>query len=159
MWSVSDIGGLAVMFNPADEKTVTRALSRLDDRLFLDPEVETVGPNAPYVYLTVKYHLGSGHPPSTVLEWRNPDGTPKPLSLALVEQVKRQEGAMATAFSEAMIANELKRQKAIQDVGEGAYEIARSGGKSAAGVKSVNLPRSQSLRMARDKQRARGEKI
>ena len=159
MYSVSEVGGLAVMFNPADEKTVTRALSRLDDRLFLDPEVETVGPYAPYVYLTVKYHLGSGHPPSTVLEWREPDGRPKPLSLALVEQVKRQEGAMATAFADAMIANEKKRQAAIKAVGDEAFEIARSGGKSAAGTKSVNLPRSQSLRMARDKQRARGDKV
>jgi hypothetical protein len=147
------------MFNPADEETVSRALRRLDDRLFLDPEVETVGLRAPYVYITVKYHLGSGVRPSLVLEWRNPDGSPKPLSLALVEQVKRQEGVMATAFREAMIANELKKQQAVKDVGEAAYDIAFSGGQSAAGKKSVNLPRSQSLRMARDKRRALGEKV
>ena len=144
------------MFNPADEATVTRALRRLDDRLFLDPEVEPLGP---YVYLTVKYHLGSGHPPSTVLEWRNPDGTPKPLSMGIVEQVKRQEGAMATAFHDAMVANELKRQKAAEAVGEAAYDIAYSGGRSAAGTRSVNLARGQSLRRSRDKRRARGEKI
>lgn len=154
MYSVSEFGGLAVMFNRADEETVTRALRRLDDRLFLDPEVEPLGP---YVYLTVKYHLGSGHPPSTVLEWRNPDGTPKPLSMGIVEQVKRQEGVMATAFRDVMAANELKRQRAVADVGEAAYDIALGGGLSAAGKRSVNLPRSQSLRQARDKARARGE--
>lgn len=155
MYSVSDVGGLAVVFNPADEKQITQALRRLDDRLFLDPEVEPLGP---YVYMTVKYHLGSGHPPSTVLEWRNPDGSPKPLSMGIVEQVKRQEGAMATAFHDAMIANELKRQKAIQDVGEAAHDIAVRV-KSAAGTRSVNLPRSQSLRRSRDRQRARGENV
>lgn len=158
MWSVSDVGGLAVMFDRADEETVTRALRRLDDRLFLDPEVEPLGPYGPFVYMTVKYHLGSGYPPSTVLEWRERDG-PKPLSLGIVEQVKRQEGKMATAFRDAMAANERKRQKAAEDVGEAAHHIAQSGTKSATGVRSVNLPRSQSLRQARDRRRARGEKI
>jgi hypothetical protein len=158
VYSVSDVGGLAVAFNRADEETVARALRRLDDRLFLDPEVEPHGPYGPYVYMTVKYHLGSGRPPSLVLEWRDSSG-PKPLSLAVVEQVKRQEGAMATAFREVMAANERKRQQSIQATGDGAYDIARSGGKSAAGLRSVNLPRSQSLRMARDKRRARGERI
>ena len=158
MYSVSDVGGLAVCFNPADEKTVAGALRRLDDRLFLDPEVETHGPRGPYVYMTVKFHLGSGHPPSTVLEWRDANG-PKPLSLSMVEQVKRQEGAMATAFTEAVVANERKRQEAIRAVGDGTYEVVMDGGASAAGKKSVNLPRSQSLRMARDRRRSQGEKV
>lgn len=158
MWSVSDVGGLAVMFSRADEETVTRALRRLDDRLFLDPEVETHGPHGPYVYMTVKYHLGSGHPPSTVLEWRDRDG-PKPLSMGIVEQVKRQEGAMATAFHDAMAANEAKRRRTVEAVGEAAHDIAQAGARSATGARSVNLPRSVSLRQARDKRRARGEKV
>jgi hypothetical protein len=79
--------------------------------------------------------------------------------MGIVEQVKRQEGQMATAFRDAMVANELKRQKAARDVAEAAYDIARSGGSSAVGKKSVNLPRGQSLRMARDRARARGENI
>ena len=159
MYSVSDVGGLAVCFNPTDEKTVTAALRRLDDRLFLDPEVETHGPYGPYVYMTVKYHHGSGVPPTCVLDWREPDGRPKPLSLAMVDQVRRQEGAMARAVSEAIIANERRRQEAIKAVGDGTYDVVMEGGHSAAGKRSVNLPRSQSLRMARDKRRARGEKV
>lgn len=146
------------MFNPADQKTVETALRRLDDRLFLDPEVEPLGPHGPYVYMTVKYHLGSGRPPSVVLEWRDSHG-PKPLSMGIVEQVKRQEGVMATAFRDAMAANEKKRAQAALEVGDAAYDIAHAGGKSAAGKRSVNLPRSQSLRMSRDKARGRGEKV
>ena len=158
MYSVSEVGGLAVAFNRADEESVSRALRRLDPGLFLDPEVETHGPRGPYVYLTVKYHLGSGARPSVVLEWRDQDG-PKPLTMAIVEQVKKQEGAMSTAFNEAQLANAVKREQAIQAVGDGTYDIVMSGGKSAAGKKSVNLPRSQSLRMSRDRARARGERI
>jgi hypothetical protein len=149
---------LAVCFNPTDEKTVARALRRLDDRLFLDPEVETHGPYGPYVYMTVKHHIGSGHPPICVLEWRDAHG-PKPLSLALVEQVKRQEGRMATAVKEVIEANARKREEAIRAVGDGSYDVVMEGGKSAAGKRSVNLPRSQSLRMARDKARAKGYKV
>jgi len=158
VYSVSEVGGMAVMFAPSSVDEISRALRRLDDRLFLDPEYEPLGPRGPYVYMTVKYHVGSEHTPGVVLEWRDHNG-PKPLSMAIVEQVKRQEGAMATAYIEAMAANERKRQEAIRAVGDGAYEIGRSGGASAAGKKSVNLPRSQSLRMARDKARARGEKV
>lgn len=146
------------MFSPADEKVVAAALRRLDPQLFLDPEYEPLGPHGPYVFMTVKYHLGSERPPSLVCEWRDQNG-PKPLSLGLVEQVKRQEGVMATAFREAMDANRRKREQALRDVGDAAYDIAMAGGLSAAGKRSVNLPRSQSLRMARDKRRARGEKV
>lgn len=157
-WSVSDVGGLAVAWSQADTKTIERELRKLDPRLFLDPEYEPYGPRGAYVYMTVKYHVGSEYPPGLVLEWRDSAG-PKPLSLGIVEQVKRQEGAMGTAFRRAMEANERKRQKAAESVGEAAFDIAYGGSKSAAGTKSVNLPRSQSLRMARDKRRARGEKI
>lgn len=159
MYSVADVGGLAVAFSSVDEATITRALRRLDDRLFLDPEVEPHGPYGPYVYMTVKYHHGSGTPPTCVVDWREPDGRPKPLSYALVDQVKRQEGAMARAVSDAIAANERKRQEAIRAVGEGAYDVVMDGGRSAAGKKSVNLPRSQSLRISRDKRRAKGERI
>lgn len=157
MYSVSQVGGLAVAFSPTDTETVARALRRLDDRLFLDPEYEPLGPNGPYVFMTVKYHLGSGYPPSLVCEWRDSNG-PKPLSLALVEQVKRQEGRMASAFAEVMAANELKRQKAVKDVGDAAYEVGLDAPKAAGKVGAL-LPRSQSLRMARDRRRSRGEKV
>lgn len=157
-YSVSHVGGLAVMWSRQDTRTVEAALRRLDDRLFLDPEYEPHGPHGPYVFMTVKYHLGSGRPPSMVCEWRDSYG-PKPLSLGLVEQVKRQEGVMASAFREALAANERIRQDAVKAVGDGAFDVVRDGGLSAAGKRSVNLPRSQSLRMARDKARARGEKV
>lgn len=156
-FTVSEVGGLAVAFSPTDQKTIERELRRLDDRLFLDPEVETLGPHGPYVYMTVKYHLGSGQPPALVLDWR--DGNrPKPLSFGLVEQVKRQEGRMATVFREAIEANERKRAEAVKTVGDAGYEIGLDARKMS-GKTSALLPRSQALRMARDRARSRGANI
>lgn len=157
-YAYSDFGGLAVAFSPADERTIDKALKQLDPSLFLDKEYEPIGPQGPFVFFCVKNWVGSGHPPIPVLDWRTESG-PKPLSHALVEQVKRQEGRMAQALREAEKANQKKRQDAIDAVGEYTEEIARAGYRSARGTKSVNLPRSQSLRQARDKQRSRGRNV
>ena len=77
-YAVSEVGGLAVAFNPTSQREISRALNQLDPGLFLDPEVDPV---ERYVYMTVKHHLGSGVPPVTVLEWRDHTG-PWPLSMA-----------------------------------------------------------------------------
>lgn len=156
-FSVQEFGGLAVAFNPVDHRHIQAELTRLDPLLFLDPEVEPHGPRGPYVYLTVKQHVGSGHPPVTVLEWRGSEG-PWPLTYAIVEQVKRQEGAIATAYVEAVAANELKRQQAVNDVGEKSYEVAMDARK-ASGKTSALLPRGQGLRMARDRARSKGRNV
>lgn len=157
-FSVSEVGGLAVAFNPADKREVQRALQRLDRDLFLDQEVEPNGPRGAYVYFVVKHWIGSGAPPVPVLEWRDWRG-PWPLSMGIVEQVKRREGALAGSFDRIIEANQKKRQQAVDATGDGVEEVARDGYRSARGTRSVNLPRSQSLRMARDKQRAKGRKV
>lgn len=156
-FSVSDVGGLAVAFNAADKREVQRALDRLDRDLFLDQELSPIGPYGPYVYWVVKHWIGSGHEPVPVLEWRDENG-PWPLTMAIVERVRRTDEKWETIFDRMMKQNEAKKQEAINAVGEGSFEIAREGYRSARGTKSVNLPRSQSLRMARDKARSRGEK-
>lgn len=156
-FSVAEFGGLAVAFSPVDRKVIERELSRLDKHLFLDPEVEPYGPRGPYVYMTVKHWVGSNHPPVAVLEWRDESG-PRPLSMAIVEHVKRKEGAIDGAFAAALRANEEKKQRVVEEVGEYVYEIAMDA-KKAQGKSSANLPRSQSLRQARDRARARGRNV
>ena len=156
-FSVSDVGGLAVAFNPADKREVQRALDRLDRNLFLDQELEPIGPYGPFVFWVVKHHIGSGHPPISVLEWKDNNG-PWPLTMAIVERVRREDRSHEVIFKEILAKNEAKRKAAEQAAGEAAEQIAREGYSSARGTKSVNLPRSQSLRMARDRARNRGEK-
>jgi hypothetical protein len=155
---VSEVGGLAVAWSPVDIKEVTRALRRLDPDLFLDKEYEPMGPRGPYVYLVVKHWIGSGAPPVPVLEWRDAYG-PKPITLGIVEEVRRKEGAMDGAFKKVIEANALKKQKTEEASGEAFEDIARGGFHSVRGTKSVVLPRSQALRQSRDRARAQGKKV
>ena len=152
-FTLADHGVLTAAYMGADEKTIQAELTRLDPLLFLDPEVEP----GRFVYWTVKQHVGSGHPPVCVLEWRDRD-KPWPLTHAIVEHVRRREGAIATAYVEAAAANELKRQKTIEKVGDEAYDVALDA-KKAAGKTSAVLPRSQGLRRSRDRARAAGKKV
>lgn len=103
MLRVEQVGGLAVAWNPTDQRTVQRELSRLSPTLFIDPELDPEHG----VYWTVKDN--SSMPPLCVLVWRDGDGTAKPLTLGIVEQVKRQEGAMDGAVDQ-MVKN-LERQR------------------------------------------------
>ncbi len=156
-FQVTELGGLAVAFSPTTTKQVERELARLDPGLFLDPELEPHGPRGPYVYLTVKHHIGHGHPPVPVLEWRDHRG-PWPASMAIVEHVRRREGGLDRAFERAAAANEKKRADTIRTVGEQTYDVALDARK-AAGKTSAVLPRSQALRRSRDKARARGRNV
>ena len=70
-YSVSDVGGLAVAFNPSDQREVQRALDRLDRDLFLDKELSPFGPYGPYVYWVV-FDIGPGT--SAMLEGKLPPG-------------------------------------------------------------------------------------
>lgn len=158
MYEVHDVGGLAVAYSPADEKSISLALRRLDPHLFLDKELEPIGPRGPYVYPVVKLWVGSEHPPIPVLEWRDRDG-PWPLSMAIVDKVRHQEGSLDGAVKRVIAANERKRQSAIEETGASVEEIARGGYQSARGSRSVLLPRSQSLRQSRDRSRAKGRKV
>ncbi len=157
-YAVSEVGGLAVAFNPSTEDAVARALRRLDPSLFLDPELEPYGPRGAYVYMTVKQHVGSGYPPIPVLEWRDSRG-PWPLSMALVEKVRRREWAMVGAVEAVVRANKDRMEKASRDVGDAAFDIAMSDGPKATGKRSALLPRSQSLRQSRDRARAKGRNV
>lgn len=156
-YRINEIGGLAVAFSPTDQKSIQRELEQLDRHLFLDPEVETVGPGAPYVFMTVKHHIGSEYPPVLVLEWRDSNG-PIPLSHAIVERVKRQEGGLDGLVQKIIAENKAKQDAVVKKVGDESYDVALDA-KKATGKTSAVLPRSQALRMSRDRARARGKKV
>lgn len=100
------VGSLAVVTETADKKQLERELQKLDARLFIDFEADREHGLIPLV----RVHLGSGRSPHTVLRWQEPNGAPKPLCWALVEQIKRQDGAAATSVRDALAHNEAVRE-------------------------------------------------
>ena len=104
------------------EQEIERELKRLDPNLFLDKEIDRRG--GPVFYV-VKHWIGSEHPPVTVLVWQEPDGTPRPLTHGLVEQVKRQEGAMDGAVKRMLERQAQKQERAREQSREDHAEINR----------------------------------
>jgi len=114
------------------EREVQKELTRLDSSLFLDKLWSPFG----YVYYAVRNNIGSGQEPLTVLEWRDGYG-PLPLSLGIVEQVKRQEGDIRSAISSA-IANNAARKELLRQERESAQEeISKEFQKSAKKLGSI----------------------
>lgn len=155
MHSVTNHLGIVAFYNETgDEKGVDQALRRLDPALFLDKERD--GPGEP-VFYAVKQWIGSAAEPIIVLEWRQ-DGQPLPLSYAIVDRVRAQEGRIADAGRRAAETNRRKRQRALDDLGAEVFEIGLDARK-ATGKTSALLPRGQYLRRSRDKRRARGDNV
>lgn len=157
MLRVDDVGGLAVAFNVVDEQRIQAELDKLDRSLFLDKEIAPNGPRGAYVYYIVKEWLGDQAPPVPVVSWKDPDG-PRPLTMALVEQVKRQEKRDEKLLERVHAANAELEQRA-QDESDEHYDgivrdferAARSGGHFSGPV-----PRSRRLYLSRARGRARG---
>lgn len=101
------VGSLALVTETADKRQLERELKKLDPHLFIDFEADPQYGLIPLVKLWVGLSRPEGH---IVVRWQEPDGRPKPLCWALVEQVKRQDGAAATSVQEAIAHNERLRQ-------------------------------------------------
>ena len=138
-----------------DKKAIDRELRKLDDRLFLDPEFD---PDFDRIVWTVKFHLGAGQPPMLISDWRDPD-TRRPLELswALWSRIKAREHRDPYKLRDEIKAeNERTRElRAERQFGE-YEELARDMLPMMNGTRSALLPRSQALRIARDRERARG---
>lgn len=99
---------LIVAWSGKSETEIDRELKKLDPALYLDMEIDYPGGPVHYV---VKHNTGSGADAQVrVVVWKEPDGRPKPLCHALVEQVKRQEGRMDGAVKQ-MIEDEKARKE------------------------------------------------
>lgn len=154
MLQVEQVGGLAVAFNQADVRTIERELRRLDPNLFLDYELEPRGPRGPFVYPIVKEWVGEQHAPIPVLVWKDRTG-PRPLSLAIVEQVKRQEKRderlvqrVTKANADAERQRENDRDEAYDEISRAFQRAARNGGHFSGPVH-----RSKALAVARRRAR------
>lgn len=152
-----EVGGIAIPFPTADERQVQAELRRLDPGLFLDKEWEPCGPRGGYAYHVVKHRVGENLVvPIGGTEWRDEHG-PKPLSLAIVERVRRNENALEGAAKWAAERNQKLQDAARQDTSDRMDEVIRDFHKHGrTGNFSGPVHRSQALRVARSRARRKG---
>ena len=136
----------------AHEAAVRKALRQLDDDLRLVPvDSDAYGRR---IYKVVRYQ-GSERPFVPVLFWGDEYGNPYPLSMSIVDAVQRLDRNTRGTVPDSDTRNaelvERRRREADADLDE----IAREFRGRLEGTRSSPLPRSESLRRARDKVRAR----
>jgi len=154
MFRVEQYGGFTLVSHGAEKEDIDKALRRLDDRLFLDPEYD---PRSG-VFWTVKYFRGDQYP-LLITDWRESSGAPKELGWAIVDDLKRREGKGWTVAAEVVEANRRLRDERERDSAAGYSEVAGDMFPRLLRPRKTIQPRSQALRMMRDKQRARGENV
>ena len=134
----------------ADEKYVARALREYDPALRLIPGLPRAG--IPY-----KVYAYRGDQPAVFICAWEENGKALPLSTRLLEMVKQQDRTTRSPAPDADVLEARRRERLAKDEDAMAQDLiddwrGREG-------RSAMLPRSQSLRRARDKARARGEKV
>lgn len=146
-------GGLEVASHGADEASVARALKDHDPdlRLVLQPLDDGI------LIYEVRLFRGYDRPSEHVLSWMSDRGEPWPLTMQIVEHVKHLDRNSRQPYLSPEERDAEKRRCEAKDW-EDSVEAIVDDWKEREG-RSACLPRSQSLRMARDKARARGEKI
>ena len=134
----------------ADEQSVQAQLRQLDSRLILTRERDGLGRD----YYVVIFYEGGTVPPSHVLDWREMDDEPRPLSSGLVHEVGKMMADGPVAMIEIVKRNEaLKAQKA--DEFQQVYEDLSREFERAKGRLGV-VHRSPGLAAARRRGRRRG---
>lgn len=152
MLRVEQVGGLAVAFSETDKQTIDRELKRLDPNLFLDFEN-----NGRFVYPVVMEYVGDRHVPPflPVLVWKDRDG-PRPLTLAIVEHVKRLERKDDNLLARIHEANAAHDRKLAEASSEGYDDVTRDFQRRAGRL--AVIPRSAGLvasrRRIREQRRA-----
>ena len=157
MWATRDVGSLAVVERTSDRKRIEHELKQFDRNLFLDAEIDS---RRRFVW-SVKEWLGSERPPHLVFEWRDGRGEPLPLTSGLIEEVRKIEWRRNHGITVFDVVNEAndKRRSAAARASESAYEaITEEVVPLMSDKRSGVLPRSQALRISRDRERARGAK-
>lgn len=145
---------LHVVWEGVDEQGVQRQLQEIDGRLFLDKDVDAQG----RLFYMVRYWENGYNEPEVVLDWREASGAPKPLSSGIsyeIQKMMRQGGVDVAGIIRRNRERVLKKADEAQEVYE---DIAKDFDRHKRIGNFAVVPRSQALRMARDKARARGEK-
>lgn len=163
MFSTRDHGGIAVVEETVDRKRIEQELRRLDPSLFLDPEWDYDSDGGRYLVWTVKQHLGSGVPPRLLFEWRDFSSFPAkalPLTFGIIEYLKSLERkGRESAFERADRENEALRAQRARESEDGYREVLGEVLPLMSPVHGGMLHRGVGLRMSRDRQRRRGEKV
>ena len=134
---IVNLGSIAVVQETADTRQINRALRTLDPNLFLD--FETVHPYG--LVPLIKEHLGSGIAPLEVFRWQNPDGSPRPLCMAMVDEFKRQAATRsADGVRKAAEANRDRKQKLHAEAQEAIDDIHKEHAKRVRAVELDSLP-------------------
>jgi len=148
-------GALAVLESANPPKEIQAALRQIDPRLFLERQVTM----AQEEVWCVVVDAGSSEPPITILEWRDENGDPiHDLYYGLVRRMERMQRDGLTLSKSVMRKNE-ELIEAHRKKSHDALMDLRSMIPSILGTRSVNFKRGVSLRMHRDKMRARGENV
>lgn len=147
---------LIVPWEAVDERTIDAALREIEPNLFLDKEIDQQG----RLFYTACLHNGERAPnPITVaVDWRESDGSPKPLSEGLVYEIKKMQQAGGVNIDSIMRRNNALRVKRDDERMQIQEEIARDFDRHKKLGNFAIVPRSQGLRMSRDRMRRRGEK-
>lgn len=146
--------GLVVAEHACGEPEVAHLLRQLDRRLVLTWEVDEE--HHARVWRVFR-RMGSDRPAVWICDWRDDYGNPLPLSSRLVDRVRDLSVNSRAPKPDAQAHNERVRAEADKQFQEETDDIARWHG--ARHGRLACLPRSQSLRLARDKARARGENV
>lgn len=144
--------GLVVAEQGGDGAAIERNLRQLDPELRLVPG----GIVNERVLWTVRAYQGPDRPSVLVLVWQDADGVPLPLSSRLLDEVQRHARGGRGDVKDADTLN--RERQAREDKRAEAESEALTGDWLMKNGRPM-LHRSQSLRRARDKRRARGEKI
>lgn len=150
-------GALHVVAQQQAPAQITKDLRQIDDRLFVEKQLTLSGEEVWCVVVDV----GGDQPPFTILEWRDErSGQPIPeLSSGIVARVHRMERDGKRLHGLVVVENR-RRVEASRRAAAHAYEeMARDMEPRASGLRSAVLPRSQALRMSRDRARAQGRKV
>jgi len=136
-YATTNVGGITVVSETATEAQINRELQRLDRSLFLDYENDPVYGR---VYM-VKEHIGSHTRPLEVLPWVEPDGRPKPLCLAMIDELKRRAATRGTdAVRRAADANRAHKERLREEAREAFDEIHQEHAKRVRAAELDSLP-------------------
>lgn len=152
---VTTLGGIAVVFDTADQQQIDRQLKQLDRGLFL---TRNPHPSSRLLCWEVRHWVGSGVPPPLVLVWAEEDGTPRTLSTGVVyATAKRRENFGRNLAAEAQADNDRKLEQDREDARAERDWIVSDMGPHITGQKRSVLFRTPGLVASRRRRRAEGE--
>lgn len=152
----TDLDYVSVVERTPESAAIDRELRLLDPRLFLNPERDPDFQGR--IVWSVCYHMGAGQPPLHITDWRDPDTRePLPLSWGLWSKVKaREHRDPFTLRDDIRDHNERLRTRRLETQRVAYDEVVSDVARFASDKRSGLLFRGQSLRRARDRQRAKG---